>query len=219
MKIWFSILLSIFSSLIAIDSRSQTITKLNKLQHEERSDLCTKFASAKKISNYQEDAPPPVRSLEDSNSNLATINLSEKILYQELGLIPSQDGSYVCLATDPNNNRREFTIFKVKKIDNILVVSTFLEGGNFLVGQEQATTNLFLEMIQFYTDIPKEYYPGIDRYFQEFYLRMADGRLKATSDRVYAVDEPSTTVIMYHPLQGKIQGTAISLNISLPMPK
>jgi hypothetical protein len=216
MKIWLIALITAFSPLISLDSWSQTVTEHDALNHKDRSDLCTKFALAKKRDNYQEDAPPPVRTLDDSNFNTAITGLSEKILYQELGLTPSQDGSYVCLVTDPDNNRREFTLFKVKKIDNILVATAFLEGGKFFVGQEQATTNLFLEIIQFYTDIPKEYYLGINRYFQEFYLRIADKRLKPTSDRIYAVDEPSTTVVMYHSLQGEIKGTAISLNIYLP---
>jgi hypothetical protein len=216
MKIWSIALIVAFSSVISLNSWGQTVTEINALDRQERSNLCTKFAEAKKRDNYREDAPPPVRTLEDSNLNTAKIGISEKILYQELGLTPSQDGSYVCLVKDPNNNRREFTLFKVKKIDKILVATAFLKGGNFFTGQEQATTDLFLEMIEFYTDIPEEYYQGIDRYFQEFYLRIADRRLKPTSDRSYAVDEPSTTVVMYHSLQGEIKGTAISLNIYLP---
>jgi hypothetical protein len=216
MKIWLIALITAFSSVIPLNSWGQTITEPNTLDRQDRSNLCTEFAPAKKRDNDREDAPPPVRTLEDSNLNAAKIGISEKILYQELGLTPSQDGSYVCLVKDPNNNRREFTLFKVKKIDKILVATAFLEGGKFFVGQEQATTNLFLEMIQFYTDIPEEYYQGIDRYFQEFYSRIADKRLKPASDRSYAVDEPSTTVVMYHSLQGEIKGTAISLNIYLP---
>jgi hypothetical protein len=216
MKIWLIALIMAFSSLNSLNAWGQTVMEQNALNQKDRSNLCTFFAEAKKVDNYQEDAPPPVRTLEDNNSNTARISVSEKILYQELGLTPSEDGSYVCLVTDPNNTRREFTLFKVKKIDNILVATTFLEGGNFFAGQEQATTNLFLEIIQFYTNIPEEYYSGINRYFQEFYLRIADKRLKPASDRAYPVDEPSTTVIMYHSLQGEIKGTAISLNIYLP---
>lgn len=215
MKTWLVALIAVLSNLISANSWSQTLEEQNNLQQKDRSDLCTKFSSVKKTDHHSDAAPPPVRTLSDTNPNLAKVNVSEKILYQELGLTPFEDGSYVCLVKDPNNTRREFTLFKVKKIDNILVVSTFLEEGKFLTGQEQATSNLFLEMIRFYTDIPEEYYPGIDRYFQEFYSRMANGKLKPSSDRVYAVDEPSTTVIMYHSLQGKLPGTAISLNISL----
>ena len=84
------------------------------------------------------------------------------MFYRQLGLIPAKDGSYVCIVQDPNNSRREFTLFKVKRIDNILVASSFLDRGEFLAGQKKAVSDLFLEMIQFFTDLPAEYEPGIN---------------------------------------------------------
>jgi hypothetical protein len=227
MKVWFISAIAFFSCSIAVNSRGETVVESESICDEttycsqnatdsgSKSNICDEFYAEKKSSEQSNEAPPPVRTWEDSNPNTAAINGSEEILYQQLGLTPFQDGSYVCMATDPQNSRREFTLFKVKKINDLVVVSTFLDEDNFIVGQKQATTDLFLEMMQFYTDIPQEYYPGINNYFEEFYARMADGRLKPSSDRVYAVDEPSTTVVMYHPLQGEMTGTAISLNIPL----
>lgn len=200
--------------LIPTNSWGEAAIKENSVQ-KDRSNICANFVSETKTADNFNDAPTPVRTLRDTGNAVADINVSEEIFYQKLGLIPSKDGSYVCIVTDPENNRRRFTLFKVQRIDNIVVASTFLDRGEFLAGQEQAISDLFLEMIQFYTDLPEEYYPGVNNYFQEFYLRMADGRLKPSSDRVYAVDEPSSTVIMYHPSVGEFQGTVISLNISL----
>jgi hypothetical protein len=177
--------------------------------------ICALFADNSNLEEISSAAPPPVRTLERSFANKIAITREETQFYEQLGLVPNEDGSYVCLAKDPAHSNRQFTIFQVKKFNQILVVSTFLDSGKFLPGQKQASTNLFLETIRFYTNIPQDYYGGIKRYFQEFYLRIEDGRLQPTSDRAYPVDEPEATVIIYHPLRGKLQGTGISLNISL----
>ena len=202
---------TIFSCLITTNAGGETIAQPSLTNS---SNICANFASNSEILET-DNAPAPVRTLSELNSHNSTTSIAEEIFYQNLGLVSSKDGSYVCTVTDPNNNRRRFTLFKVQRIDNVLVASTFLDRGQFLAGQKQAISDLFLEMMQFYTDLPATYYPGVKNYFQEFYLRMADGRLKPSSDRVYAVDEPSATVIMYHPSQGEFQGTVISLNISL----
>ena len=179
--------------------------------------ICQIFSHHHHLEEDLGAAPPPVRTLADGDpEQVATLEIPELVFYQQLGLTQSRDRSHVCFAKDPENSRRQFTIFKVKKINNILVVSTFLNSGKFIAGQEAAATNLFVEMIRFYTDIPDTYYQGIRHYPQEFYLRMTDGRLTPSSDRAYPVDEPTEAVIMYHTLQGQMSGTGISLNIPLP---
>lgn len=215
MKAYSIILVTAFSCLLATIAKAETTAELNSSRKQASHNICANFAPEKTVAETSDDAPPPVRTLAQMDRDRTNANVSEEIFYRQLGLVPAKDGSYVCIVRDPNNSRREFTLFKVKRIDNILVASSFLDRGNFLAKQKQAISDLFLEMIQFYTDLPPEYDSGIDSYFQEFYSRMADGRLQPSSDRVYAVDEPSSTVIMYHPATGDFQGTVISLNISL----
>jgi hypothetical protein len=230
MKPGFFILTIIFSGLLSSASGAKTVLvsetakpisdseNSNSVNLANNSNICALFRAHSQqtpVETIASVAPAPVRTINDVVPSLNALKSQEIELYQRLGLIANQDGSHVCLAQVPNNSSRQFTIFKLKKINNILVISTFLEGGKFLPGQEQATTNLFLETIKFYTDIPEKYYPGIERYFQEFYLRIKDGRLQPKSDRTYPVDEPEATVVLYHPLKGTLSGTGISLNIPL----
>ena len=211
-KTFYIILIAFFSSLTCTKAWGETVVTPDPAA--DSPNICANFTSKKKAVDTN-NAPPPVRNLNQLQSNNSHTSITEEIFYQQLGLVSSKDGSYICMVTDPNNNLRQFTLFKVQKINNVLVASTFLDQGEFLAGQKQAISDLFLEIIQFYTDLPATYYPGVKNYFREFYLRMADGRLNPSSDRVYAVDEPSSTVIMYHPSQGEFEGTVISLNISL----
>ena len=96
-----------------------------------------------------------------------------------------------------------------------MVISTFLNSGKFMAGQETAATKLFVEMIRFYTDIPDTYHQSIRTYLEDFYLRMLDGRIVPSSGRAYPIDGPTASVIIYHALQGPIPGTGISINIPL----
>ena len=201
----------------ATDSYSKTgsLSRLEPLSEKEIN-ICQIFSNNQILEEDLGEAPPRVRTIYDGDpQQVARQEISEMIFYQRLGLIQSRDGAHVCLAQDPVNSRRQFTIFKVKKVNNILVVSTFLNSGEFMEGQEIAATNLFLEMIRFYTDIPDAYHQGIRQYLQEFYIRMFDGRLTPSSDLAYPIDEPTAAVIMYHSLTGPIPGTGISLNIPL----
>ena len=203
-------------SLSRLEYLPETKTSLEPLS-ERGTNLCQLFSNSAILEEDPVEAPPPVRTLYDGNPQQATsLDSSELVFYQRLGLIQSRDGSHVCLVEDPDNARRQFTIFKVKKVNNILVISTFLNSGKFMKGQESAATKMFVEMIRFYTDIPDSYHQGIRNYLEEFYVRMRDGRIVPSSDRAYPVDEPTASVIMYHPLQGPIPGTGISLNIPLP---
>jgi len=206
-------------------SERESLSRLEPLSDKETilepfsgkgTNVCQIFSDNVFLEDDIVEAPPPVRTLYDGQSqHIATLETSEIAFYQSLGLTQSRDGSHVCLVEDPVNSRRQFTIFKVKKINNILVISTFLNSGKFLAGQENAATNMFVEMIGFYTDIPDTYHQSIRNYLDEFYLRMLDGRIIPSSDRAYPIDEPTASVILYHPLKGPMPGTGISLNIPL----
>ena len=204
--------------LIANSSGAKTAKEPENLVDQTNvNNVCQLFSDRPEIEDPTIEAPPPVRRLSDEDQDKASIAVTptEIEFYQSLGLIKEQDESYTCMAVDPNNSRRRFTIFKVHKVDEVVVISTFLDDGVFLAGQQEAITKFFLEMIRFYTDIPYQYHVGIKNYLQEFYVRIADGRMKPSSDRVYPVDEPEATVILYHPLQGNLKGTGLSLNIPL----
>ena len=197
-------------------SRAQNAVLPNDSVIEEiNHNVCSYFQIHQNVTQQNIDAPSPVRTNKDSFEQQNSFTPEESSLYQKLGFTSLKDGSYGCLADDPDDPSRQYTIFKVKKIDGVLVVSTFLNEGKFIVGQEQAATRLFLEMINFYTEIPQPYYSGIKRYFREFYLRIADGRIVPSSDRIYAIDEPTEAIAIYHPLRGNMIGTGLSLNIPL----
>ena len=97
-------------------SWSQTINEQNNLEQVKKPSICENFSVDKILRESNKDAPPPVRTIDNLNLDPENISVSEEILYQQLGLTQSKDGSYVCLVTDPNNQRRKFTLFKVKKI-------------------------------------------------------------------------------------------------------
>ena len=197
-------------------SRAQTAALPNDSVIDEiNHNICYSLRGGEYVEKQQIDAPSPVRTLEGTVEQKNTLTQEELELYQKLGLSNLGNGSYGCLVKDPDRPNRQYTIFKVKKIDRVLVVSTFLDEGEFITGQQSAATQLFLEMINFYTEIPQPYYSGIKRYFQEFYQRIADGRIVPSSNRTYAIDEPAATIAVYHPLRGNMLGTGLSLNIPL----
>ncbi len=177
--------------------------------------ICSNFSSEDYLTQKNVDAPSPVRTLNNNSEELNFLTSEESQLYQKLGLTKLRDSSYGCIVESPNDSTIQYTIFKVKKVEGVLVVSTFLDEGKFLTGQEKAATELFLAMIDFYTEIPRPYYSGIKRYFQEFYLRILNGRITPSTNQTYAVDEPAKTIVVYHPLRGGILGTGLSLNIPL----
>ena len=215
-KISFLLLSTACLCLLANSSEAQkNIKPGNEDELTKTTNICQVFSDNAAIDGQTVDPPAPVRRLVNEDISPVALTSTESEFYQDLGMFRSHDGSYTCMALDPDNARRRFTLFKVTKIDGVVVISSFLNKGEFLSGQQEAITNLFLEMISFYTDIPTQYYVGIKRYFQEFYLRIEDGRIKPSSTQVYLVDEPEATVILYHPLQGSLKGTGLSLNIPL----
>ncbi len=214
MKARLLLMIAAFFCLPTQYSRGQTATLSNdSLIEQNNPNVCSSFTTQEHLGKQDMDAPLRVRILEDASQN--TLTPEELQLYQKLGLTNLGNGSYGCLVEDPDNPNRKYTIFKVKKIDQVLVVSTFLEEGKFIIGQKTAATQLFLEMIGFYTEIPKTYHSGIRHYFQEFYERIIDGRIEPSGDRLYPIDEPAATIAVYHPLRGDMRGTGLSLNIPL----
>ena len=200
--------------LIANSSGAQTATEPETLVDPTNvNNICQLFSEPTEIEAQIFEAPPPVRRLSARERTPLALTITEREFYQSLGLIKEQDGIYTCMAVAPNNSRRRFTLFKVYKLEDVIVISSFLDAGVFLPRQQEAITQLFLAMIRFYTDLPPQYYPRIASYFREFYLLIADGRIQPSSTRVYPVDEPEATVILYHPLQGHLKGTGLSLNI------
>lgn len=216
-KTGFLLFSTTYLCLLANISEAQTKTQLeHSAKLISNTKLCQIFSANKETDLQAFEAPLPVRrKLAEQKMNSLALTSGETEFYQSLGLIENPDGSYACMASDPVDSQRRFTLFKVKKVDGVVVISSFLDRGQFIAGQQEAITNLFLEMIDFYTEIPNQYYVGIKNYFQEFYSRIADGRIKPSGDRVYLVDEPESTVILYHPLQGSLKGTGLSLNIPL----
>ena len=214
MKARLLLMIAAFFCLPTQYTRAQTAVLPNDSVIEEiNHNICSSLATGEYVRQQDIDAPLPVRTLEETPENVLTVE--ELRFYQKLGLTNLGNGSYGCLIEDPDNRNRQYTIFKVKKIDGVLVVSTFLEEGKFVIGQKTAATQLFLEMIGFYTEIPQPYHSGIERYFEEFYQRIVDGRIIPSRDRTYAIDEPASTIAVYHPLRGDISGTGLSLNIPL----
>ena len=215
-KTSFLLLSTTYLCLLASSSEAQIKTAIESVgESTSNTNICQLFSHSTEIDIQTVEAPSPVRKLINEDNTYIAFTPAETKLYQSLGLIQNQDGSYTCMALDPHNSQRRFSIFKVKKVDEVVVISTFLDKGEFILGQQEAITNIFLEMIRFYTDIPHQYYTGIQRYLKEFYLRIADGRIKPSSDRAYLIDEPEATIILYHPLQNGLQGTGLSLNIPL----
>lgn len=208
---------AIYLCLLTNISKAQAQDRLeNSAKSFNETTLCQRFSANTETELPTIDAPLPVRrKLVDKKINFLSLTSEETQFYRSLGLVENSDGSYGCMASDPKNPQRRFTLFKVKKLDGVIVISTFLDRGQFIKGQQEAITDFFLKMIDFYTEIPKQYYVGIEHYFQEFYSRIVDGRIKPSSERVYLVDEPESTVILYHPLHGSLQGTGLSLNIPL----
>lgn len=216
MKTFLVVLTTITSLLFASNSSAQQPSIQNDhLKTANQNNICGLFSQEYQLEEHNVDAPSPVRTLADETTNNVEVSIAESELYHKLGFSQGRDGSYDCLAKDPNHSNRRYTVFKVKKVDDVLVVTSFLENGKFISGQQQATTNLFLEIIDFYTEIPSNYYKGIQRYFREFYQRIADGRIPTSSDRAYPIDEPEAVVVIYHQLNGELPGKAISLNIPL----
>ena len=135
-------------------SIGQSTSLLNdSIIEENNRNICSSFATEEYLAAENTDATLPVRTLEDVNQT--SLTPEELRLYQKLGLTNLGNGSYGCLIKDPDNPNRKYTIFKVKKLDQVLVVSTFLKEGKFIIGQKTAATRLFIEMIGFYTEIPK----------------------------------------------------------------
>lgn len=119
MKARLLLMIAAFFCLPTPYSRAQTAALPNDSVIEEiNHNICSSFTTGEYVAKQNIDAPPPVRTLEDVKQN--TLTPLESRLYQKLGLTNLGNGSYGCLVEDSDNPNRQYTIFKVKKLDGVL---------------------------------------------------------------------------------------------------
>lgn len=148
---------------------------------------------------------------------LPTQNTNSLFSYlAEEGFSRAEDGAWVCYVNDPNKEGRYYTLFKVQEQNGKLIGSSFLDDGNFIVGQDERSLDFFMTLIERHTQATQENQPSIRRYLEAFITLVKDGKIKP-SRRGFLFDEPNRALIMYHPLTaGKLKGTGITINIQLP---
>ncbi|MGI2902479.1 hypothetical protein [Tolypothrix sp. VBCCA 56010] len=132
------------------------------------------------------------------------------------GFTQTSDGSWVCYANDPKKEGRYYTLLKVQQIDGKLVASSFLEQGSLIEGQENRSLDLFMTLIENYTNTNRNNRESIRKYLQTFISLVRSGKIQP-SRRGYLFDQPSRSLVMYHPLSsGELKGTGITININSP---
>lgn len=148
--------------------------------------------------------PPPQS--QQSNSGLSYL--------QEQGFIQQQDGSWVCYVSSLNKEDRYYTLFKVQQINGRLVASSFLQNGSLIDGQDNRSLDLFMMLIENHTNIKQGNRQSIRRYLSSFISLVKQGKMPL-SQRKYLFDQPNRGVVFYYPITGgKLQGTAITININ-----
>lgn len=182
-----------------------------------------------KVTTPQSTAPQPT-TLQDKTQKICAFNPTEDSLppvgkstnssglsyLQQQGFKQAADGSWVCYVNDSQNGGRYYTLFKVEQINGKLVATTFLDHGALLPGQENRSVDLFMTLIGNYTKIAPENRPSIKRYLEAFTSLVKQGKIPP-SNHAYLFDQPNRGFVIYHPLTGgKLQGTAITINIDLP---
>ncbi|ARV59945.1 hypothetical protein BZZ01_16110 [Nostocales cyanobacterium HT-58-2] len=132
----------------------------------------------------------------------------------EQGFLQNSDGSWVCYVTDPNQEWRYYTVFKVQQIKGKIVASSFLENGSLIDGQDNRSLDLFMLLIQNHTNANQGNYQSIRKYLEAFMALVKQGKIPAKR-RGYLFDSPSRGFISYYPVtSGQLQGTAITININ-----
>ncbi|MEA5604618.1 hypothetical protein [Nostoc sp. UHCC 0252] len=132
------------------------------------------------------------------------------------GFTQNQEGSWVCYANDPKKEGRYFTLFKVKRVDNRLIASSFLDEGNLIQGQENRSLDFFMMLIERHLNSSQENRQGIRRYLEAFVSLVKEGKIKPTR-RAFLFDQPNRALVLYHTLSsGNLKGTGITINIYLP---
>jgi len=157
-------------------------------------------------SDAAEDSLPPVG--QQSNSSFAYL--------KQQGFRQNQDGSWVCYENDSRQSGRYYTLFKVQQVNGKLVASSFLDRGNLIPGQENRSVDLFMTLVDKYTNTTQENRQSIRRYLEQFTSLVKQGKIQP-SNHAYLFDQPNRGYVIYHSLSGgKLQGTAITINIDLP---
>lgn len=134
----------------------------------------------------------------------------------EQGFTQNKEGSWVCYANDPKQEGRYFTLFKVKRVDNRLIASSFLDEGSLIQGQENRSLNFFMMLIEHHLNTTQENRKGIRRYLEAFVSLVKQGKIKPTR-RAFLFDQPNRGMVLYHTLSsGNLKGTGITINIYLP---
>ncbi|KAB8335016.1 hypothetical protein SD80_001200 [Scytonema tolypothrichoides VB-61278] len=131
------------------------------------------------------------------------------------GFIQNPDGSWICYVNDPKKESRYYTLFKVQQIDSKVVASSFLENGSLIDRQDDRSLDLFMMLIKNHTNATLGNRQSIRRYLEAFMSLVKQGKVPA-SRRGYLFDSPSRGFVSYYPLtSGKIQGTAITIDINM----
>jgi len=132
------------------------------------------------------------------------------------GFTQSSDGSWVCYVNDPKKQGRYYTLLKVQQRDGKLVASSFLDQGSFIEGQEDRSLDFFMTLVDNYTNTTRNNRESIRKYLQTFISLVRTEKIQA-SRRGYLFDQPSRSLVMYHPLSsGELKGTGITININSP---
>lgn len=132
------------------------------------------------------------------------------------GFTQSSDGSWICYVNDPKKQGRYYTLLKVQQRDGKLVASSFLDQGSFIEGQEDRSLDFFMTLVDNYTNTTRNNRESIRKYLQTFISLVRSGKIQA-SRRGYLFDQPSRSLVMYHPLSsGELKGTGITININSP---
>ncbi len=135
------------------------------------------------------------------------------------GFIQNPDGSWVCYVNDSQKIGRYYTLFKIQEIDRKIVASTFLDSGDLIAGQDNRSLDLFMMLIENHTNTSPVNRQVIRSSLESFITQVRSRKI-LPSHRGYLFDHPNHGFVLYHPLlEGKLKGTAITINLDLPRRK
>jgi hypothetical protein len=196
------------SVLVAMSSMAMSADKPLRLRIQEAAAVSQRKTTQRICSlDPIEDLLPPPQT-KTNNSLLSYL--------AEQGFTQNQEGSWVCYANDPKQEGRYFTLFKVKRVDNRLIASSFLDEGSLIQGQENRSLDFFMMLIEHHLNTTQENRKGIRRYLEAFVSLVKQGKIKPTR-RAFLFDQPNRGMVLYHTLSsGNLKGTGITINIYLP---
>ena len=149
----------------------------------------------------------PSPSIQANNSGLSYL--------KDQGFRQESSGSWVCYINEPNREWGYYTLFRVEQIQGKVIASSFLKNGSLVNGQDYRSIDLFMTLIEHNTNIKQSTRQSIQRYLQAFISLVKQGKI-TPSRRGYIFDQPNNGFVVYHPiLNGKLEGTAITVNINM----